>query len=1785
MKGKLSVKKSNGASLDQTALLSLPLEELQKRKQYQAGQHEIDEFIFVDIKEDQQHSVINILTAYCENHPLKTIQFKNCELSENLESQLVDIILSGEYKIKSIISSDNNQNSKLIKALLTKLTIGNTINVTISIGGLSLSISKVNASDYSSESRIKCTLEFKDFSSWITHKEELELLIEHHKSFNVVSCWFASLSSTQENEFFNWLTLIFTNTTIDVSVQNKKVIEEKLKKLNERNTYCRINKENNYFSFSQKVGYGEKSPPFYLLDESDIRYLSKVFSRNAETTSVSFSYCDTDFKNWANILKTVNQLKNLTSLNFSHIKLGVDRARAFAEELRKCTKLTQFSLSHIDLPPGGILTIIQPMCAIESLSEVEFGNMTFTIGDIEAVSKLPKLKVLKLPRSTLSDDILNEFEHFFDHPCIEKIDLNNTLFKAENLFQRISASSSFPTSRFIFYVDYNSSSLSYQERSGREDIQQLLNAINKRNHLMRKLKISEEVIPILNFNSLQFSDICIPIVCDYVQAHPEVEQLLLQRNILTVNGFTKLTKGLLTETKLSRIDLSHSKEKPNYDDLEKLLISLEDLSDLFLIGTQVDCEKLFERLMQSDAFPSAKVTLIEAPAQQPQTQPWGEHYPDYSRQEETKQAKKETELRAFQYKFDCLRMRNQLMLRIIQEGQSDEDPPLAPLKELNFDGLYLNDICLPILCNYIEHRSDLKRLSATNNFLTPVGVRSLCDTLARATHVVSVNFSGTRDSKEWLDYLVDGCIKFPHITHLVLYDTNPTKDQIIRCISQSKVEKLEVSSVHGLFEWFRDSTDLFTTEIITRNYEKDPEFVRVRNRNIKLRQLLELKMLSETKLDLSEAAITPQLVPVICEALNRNPPVRDLSLAGNNLDDKSMALFLNEIAKHSNIRYLDVTKNRLGDDSAGELAKYLKSSTILHCLIMRSVDITNSGVIQLADALKENSSLLALDVSHNIAAQSSLKQFAIALRHNGTLSKFVCLDGQFPEDPGVHKTKTDFGKGQQATAPFAEHKTKVSEYKKYIAKCRASIVDFHNILSAPKKKKNALDSPNVTLIECELFHSEVFSRSIGEKNVAVSPLPDYLKSNKTYGLQCTICICAILKTNDESSIASSINALETHLNAGVSPYFANEHGVTLVHLAASTTDKIVGMLLQRNPKFDTGILNDQNKSPLDIAEANGNQKVVEKLKDPKSSGIPTESAAKQPAPKKAKPNPPIAAESTNAKLAEDGGSSLPSLSTIGAPSPAKKAKVDDDPAADGQLTMKLDDWQIIQAISSENIMGLNFCINQNAALMTALIHGQTLLQSAVAFKKPRVVELLLEKGAIVNALNQEGRPALFCLLDECLKSRECSLGCLLIAKLLLENAAAIMDQGDHALHLAVRAGIVRLVKLLLRFKGDVNAKNESNNHTALTWAVLSRNLEILQILLLSPDLDKGTVELALQCAEAWKSSSVLIELLKRRLTSPFLDRKQNTHWLKDMKICFGASSAHNTLFIESHEQQMRLMLQNKFSSSILRSRKKIKLDEENLEKEEEGNPVTVSFTFIVSTRKHLSQSHNVRDCITITLDPDVSLSAEHHITKGDAEQTFNTDEIRQSVQARTKRGEELSKKDISERKHKPSEEIVDETRLEKRSFEALFHHGEQSLAAALEQKQVLDYLIRQLIAHPQFTTGCKLYGVVLDIHSPRYVCSNCEIGILSIQHPASSPFLNNLAEGLKQLGCILPLLSPLRMVTRIGSYQAFERDTITPEEQLNICLDLRLLGNKIILQQDLVVSANPTMQFNSRVNE
>ena len=121
--------------------------------------------------------------------------------------------------------------------------------------------------------------------------------------------------------------------------------------------------------------------------------------------------------------------------------------------------------------------------------------------------------------------------------------------------------------------------------------------------------------------------------------------------------------------------------------------------------------------------------------------------------------------------------------------------------------------------------------------------------------------------------------------------------------------------------------------------------------------------------------------------------------------------------------------------------------------------------------------------------------------------------------------------------------------------------------------------------------------------------------------------------------------------------------------------------------------------------------------------------------------------------------------------------------------------------SAESVRHLiNAAMSQNAAremLNAGDKNGSTALMRAAQGGKSRieVLNLLLEKGASINKLNNEGRSALFFA---------CQLGQLSTAEALLEKGAKIDGCGVAPLHAAVFFGAVDVVKLLLNKRADVN---------------------------------------------------------------------------------------------------------------------------------------------------------------------------------------------------------------------------------------------------------------------------------------------------------------------------------------------------------------------------------------------
>lgn len=84
------------------------------------------------------------------------------------------------------------------------------------------------------------------------------------------------------------------------------------------------------------------------------------------------------------------------------------------------------------------------------------------------------------------------------------------------------------------------------------------------------------------------------------------------------------------------------------------------------------------------------------------------------------------------------------------------------------------------------------------------------------------------------------------------------------------------------------------------------------------------------------------------------------------------------------------------------------------------------------------------------------------------------------------------------------------------------------------------------------------------------------------------------------------------------------------------------------------------------------------------------------------------------------------------------------------------------------------------------------------------------------------------------------------------------------------------------------------------------------------------------------------------------------------------------------------------------------------------------------------------------------------------------------------------------------------------TYDTKFHHSEQALYEYLIQQTVVNSLFKR-IQEAGVPKGTEIHGIIIDMHSTRYVCGNCELGAQGMMSPEYK-FLEYFAEKAKDYG-------------------------------------------------------------------
>lgn len=980
-------------------------------------------------------------------------------------------------------------------------------------------------------------------------------------------------------------------------------------------------------------------------------------------------------------------------------------------------------------------------------------------------------------------------------------------------------------------------------------------------------------------------------------------------------------------------------------------------------------------------------------------------------------------------------------------------------------------------------------------------------------------------------------------------------------------------------------------------------------------------------LHFSNCMFEDKAIDALADYLATDTIIEELRITRCQLTSDQFINLLSKFNNNSTLQQLDVSGNALGNDSMTKLEELLKTTTVkLIKLNLSNNQIDDHGMAKLSDGLMGQLTLCELDLRGNNISGAGLKVLANGLCLNNTLRRLRLPDETIEDAPAKDFFDQLFVKSR------TNNNCNTSLIELYLARWK-DIPSASQAFWKNERNKSYIQIPNGTKNpyykdDRQLRNSQIkgFVQDLTDNDQYLEHLIDAqqkkVKDNfAANASNATSLISAVLKGAKDKVE----NLLKTASLYTCRDFAGQTDGYTLLHIAVEAKHTELVRFFVQEKQFNYRLRNSAGKTSLELAEekfaAATNdtdkqtyQQIIDILRNPPANtqavalNFTVTSAPTLKTAAKRRSHERISAEidlqAAAASSSSEASSSATSSAAVSLEPPAKQQRISvtshqeaDIVMVDAGLQQSTRQVDLKQLVLTGSISQLQQISAQQLADYRDA-DGNTLLHLAILANKPEVISLLVDK--VLSLLEQENtaheKPLHLVIKQLFVSNGQSHLAYLDLAWLLIRKGATpcikVQESTDSAacsiLQFAVKQGDYRLVKILLHSK----LCQADDIHQALHLAIEQKDARLVDRLLIDRriepiKLDGVISQIRQQLHSDFSPSNPLItilQLLQRRRDLPFAGKQPGIHWTKHFSVYFGSSydKPHKALTVDSDKQHAFLKSQNSFAEQRLTWAESHDPKTEEF-KDFSGNPVSASLVFITSlNNSFMHGNQSTKQKIRVEL----NFRTDYHITKNDEEVTPK-DEVERvkyrinSVEEETIR--QTSRPDGS--KAKTAEQIdalyKEETQKTNMTFALSFRHGEQALLDYLEQPETIQQIVNCLIQNHKFTKDMKVLAVILELHSPRYVCENCEIGILGEQNPEKSKFLQNLTSALIAKGYRVPRFSPIRMLTEVSSFMPFHSQAKLEDEHQTVLLDLRSCQNELILSRDDSALETQLTQFHS----
>jgi len=706
----------------------------------------------------------------------------------------------------------------------------------------------------------------------------------------------------------------------------------------------------------------------------------------------------------------LQDVATLSVLDVSSNDINSDGADSIATILKVTCKLKKINLQNNNLHTAGIMKIADALCTLKTLEIFDISNNNVGIeaeNSIASVmhknSKLQKLYlgennlhtwgyiashlrsslvVLSIPSNGITDEAADDIAAITCHNTgLQVLDLCGNHLETQGAIKIFRA------------LRYHSNLSHFNIESNNIDGSKVagdLAAVLSHNHNLRKLYLGDMKLKSSGVLKVQkaLQNTSNLIVCsmsnnnvDYVAAdsivkilsnNKKMQELYLARNNLQACGIIKITRALHKTSSLKTINVSNNGiiDKAA-DDIAALLSHNIKLEVLDLRNSKFETAGIY-KIAKALKYTSCLTVL------------------DISGSNIGSDVASD-----IAFVLSCNRKLRRLHLQgsnLKSEGAIKIAKGLqgtASLLTFNISNNNISDEAADDIATIFSNNSKLQVVELHGNVFQHIGIRKMSKALQMISTLTVFSISGNpigskavkdiatvinRNTKLKVLRMCKNCLEYGIVEIMnALWNTLTLR---IIDISQNNINQSAVKDIAAILYQNNQLHQLY----LGKNCLQTNGIMEIMH---SLRDITTLVVL-----DLSENYITDEAADMIATVLSHNIKLKELHLGGNMLQASGITTITRALKCTVTLEVINFSNNNIGNEAADDISVVVSGSMKLRLLYLAGVRINVSGILKIAKALQNVTSLTVLNISSNEISNEAVHEVKDVLSSNARLQIF-----------------------------------------------------------------------------------------------------------------------------------------------------------------------------------------------------------------------------------------------------------------------------------------------------------------------------------------------------------------------------------------------------------------------------------------------------------------------------------------------------------------------------------------------------------------------------------------------------------------------------------------------------------------------------------------------------------------------------------------------------------------------------------------------------------------------------